>query len=132
MGFIEVVKNARSIADIQKDAGGAAAAAFSKTTLQRWLRQHNPSEEQFSRAVHNFTYSCAGYTVASYILGLGDRHNDNIMVTKSGNLFRKCFVLFSEIARVSYSFFSYFFPSLCVFRYRFCSFSWKYDEMEGN
>ena len=94
MGFIEVVKNARSIADIQKDAGGAAAAAFSKTTLQRWLRQHNPSEEQFSRAVHNFTYSCAGYTVASYILGLGDRHNDNIMVTKSGNLFRKCFVLF--------------------------------------
>ena len=88
MGFIEVVRNAASIADIQKSAGGAAAA-FQKTPLQRWLRQHNPSEEQYRAAVHKFTYSCAGYSVASYILGLGDRHNDNIMVTTAGQLFRK-------------------------------------------
>ena len=88
MGFIEVVRNAASIADIQKSAGGATAA-FQKTPLQRWLRQHNPSEEEYKKAVRNFTYSCAGYSVASYILGLGDRHNDNIMVTSAGQLFRK-------------------------------------------
>jgi len=39
------------------------------------------------KALENFESSCAGYAVATYVLGIGDRHNDNVMMTKDGKLF---------------------------------------------
>ena len=44
-------------------------------------------EETIRKSVEEFVSSCAGSCVASYVLGIGDRHNDNIMVHRSGRLF---------------------------------------------
>jgi len=87
VGMIEVVLNSETTAHIQMQAGGASAALFKSDSIANWIRSHNPADEQYKIAVDNFIRSCAGYCVATYVLGIGDRHNDNVMLTKSGKLF---------------------------------------------
>ncbi|XP_039234701.1 phosphatidylinositol 4,5-bisphosphate 3-kinase catalytic subunit beta isoform isoform X2 [Pipra filicauda] len=86
-GLIEAVSSSETIADIQLNSSNvAAAAAFNKDALLNWLKEYNLGDD-LDRAIEEFTLSCAGYCVATYVLGIGDRHSDNIMVRKNGQLF---------------------------------------------
>uniref|UniRef100_A0A8C4QZC2 PI3K/PI4K catalytic domain-containing protein n=1 Tax=Eptatretus burgeri TaxID=7764 RepID=A0A8C4QZC2_EPTBU len=81
MGIIEVVDQATTIASIQKERGGILAALRSDT-IKDWLDECCPLPGEM-----RFLSSLAGYSVATYVLGICDRHNDNIMITENGNLF---------------------------------------------
>jgi len=87
-GMIEIVLGSDTIANITKKYGGATAA-FRVAPIADWLQKQNggADSEQYTAAVDNFVHSCAGYCVATYVLGIGDRHNDNVMITTEGKLF---------------------------------------------
>jgi phosphatidylinositol-4,5-bisphosphate 3-kinase len=84
-GMIEIVKNSTTTAKIQKEYYGALGA-LDKRPLKIWL-QNNNSKVLWKETIDNFTRSCAAYCVATFVIGICDRHNDNVMVTKAGHLF---------------------------------------------
>lgn len=85
-GLLEMVPNSSTLREIHTQHGGVTGS-FRDDLLLLWLQRHNTEETEYEAAVHNFTCSAAGYCVATYLLGIGDRHNDNIMLTKNGHLF---------------------------------------------
>lgn len=60
-----------------------------------FLRSHYPDDKEESGVqnwvMDNFVKSCAGYCVITYILGVGDRHLDNLLVTPDGHFFHADF-----------------------------------------
>jgi len=87
-GMVELVTEAETLREIQVVGNRSVTGAFNNVrTINEYLVKHNPSQLEFAKSVNNFTRSCAGYSVITYILGICDRHNDNIMVKQSGHLF---------------------------------------------
>ena len=85
---------------LQTADGKGVHGVFNVRSVGEWLSKHNPAPNEKEVAMDNFARSCAGYCVISHVLGLGDRHNDNIMVKTSGHLFHIDFGKFLGDAQV--------------------------------
>lgn len=86
VGMIEIVDRSETTSGIQLKYGGTMGA-FRMSPIDMFLKEHNQGKDDYEAAVQNFLCSCAGYCVATFVLGIGDRHNGNIMVTRDGHLF---------------------------------------------
>ncbi|ORY05160.1 kinase-like domain-containing protein [Clohesyomyces aquaticus] len=69
----------------------AAAVTKYKGSLLAYLRANNPDDTAplgvRKESMDTYIKSCAGYCVITYILGVGDRHLDNLLLTPSGAFF---------------------------------------------
>ncbi|KAI5119006.1 hypothetical protein M0805_004416 [Coniferiporia weirii] len=71
----------------------AAIVSEYNGSLLNYLRAHHPDEGSVGTfgvkksVLDNFVRSCAGYSVMTYILGVGDRHLDNLLLAPDGHFF---------------------------------------------
>merc|ERR1712154_46520 len=88
-GMVEVVVNAQTTTHIHTHyGGGPQKGARDVTTHLKYLVDGNGHNvESLEKARDIYSRSTAGYSIASYVLGLGDRHPSNIMVRTKGELF---------------------------------------------
>ncbi|WVQ78275.1 hypothetical protein IAT38_000360 [Cryptococcus sp. DSM 104549] len=81
-GMIQYVPS-RSLAAIMAEFG----------SLQNYLRQDHADDGALGSygieagVMDTFVKSCAGYSVLTYVLGVGDRHLDNLMLAPDGHFF---------------------------------------------
>ncbi|KNC55508.1 uncharacterized protein AMSG_11665 [Thecamonas trahens ATCC 50062] len=81
-GLIEFVDGSHNVSRVIKEHKAGILGFFRKVAPD----PNGPY--QISEAVlDTFARSCAGYSVITYILAVGDRHLDNLLLTDSGQLF---------------------------------------------
>ncbi|KAI9474221.1 MAG: kinase-like domain-containing protein [Benjaminiella poitrasii] len=88
-GLVETVKNSISVHSIKKEAyrrkwnQNGAIFSLKDYYTRRWGREGSASYRQAQDA---FMRSLAGYSVASYLMQIKDRHNGNLLIDDKGHI----------------------------------------------
>lgn len=81
-GLIEVINNATSIDGLKKSEGFPSKGGL----REYFIQTYGKDTSSFRAAQRNFMLSLVGYALVSFLLGLKDRHNGNIMIDTKGHL----------------------------------------------
>jgi hypothetical protein len=75
-GMIQIIDDAETLHSISNN----------KNTIFKYIIKNNESKT-INEVMNRYMYSLVLYTLHSYFLGLGDRHLQNIMISKDGAIF---------------------------------------------
>lgn len=79
-GFLQFIEST-TVAEVLANEG----------SILNFFRKHHPAENGpygvVAEVMDTYIRSCAGYCIITYVLGVGDRHLDNLLLTTSGKLF---------------------------------------------
>ncbi|KAK0390852.1 hypothetical protein NLU13_0355 [Sarocladium strictum] len=80
---------------VQSQSLSSIVGKFRNNPALAYLKHHNPDDRQplgvRQEALDTYVRSCAGYCVITYILGVGDRHLDNLLLAPDGHFFHADF-----------------------------------------
>jgi len=81
-GLVEFVGGSMPVSGILANHNNSILQFFQASAMQKGAKYDVRPD-----VMANYVRSCAGYCVLTYILGVGDRHLDNILITTKGHFF---------------------------------------------
>jgi Phosphoinositide 3-kinase family, accessory domain (PIK domain)/Phosphatidylinositol 3- and 4-kinase len=81
-GLVEFVDGSMPISQVLSQCNGSILQYFQTTAPQKGAKYDVRPD-----VISTYVRSCAGYCVITYLLAVGDRHLDNILMDKSGHFF---------------------------------------------
>lgn len=81
-GIVEFVDGSMPVSQILAGYNNSILQFFQAAAPQKGSKYDVATE-----VLSSYLRSCAGYCVLTYILGVGDRHLDNILISKTGHFF---------------------------------------------
>lgn len=89
-GLLQFVPNSETITKIKKTYNNSIENYLRDSNMKKDENGNKTipmTEEEYEIVLNNYIDSCAGYCTATYLLGIGDRHLENLMIDKNGYFF---------------------------------------------